>query len=149
MTSSKLALDDFLPYRLSVADNAVSQVIARSYAEHELKPQEWRVIAVLAEDGKLTQQGIVARTKMDKVTVSRAAQTLAGRELVERKPDPQDARSLVLSLTPAGRRLHAKLAPAALALEAEVLAGFEPSEVERLHEMLRRVEEAAEAILRR
>ncbi len=147
-TDTDLDLDEFLPYRLSVASNAVSQVIARSYEqEFGLKPPEWRVVAVLAQEGQLSQQGIVGRTNMDKVSVSRAAQALAERGLVSRKTDPQDARSLRLSLTAAGERLHARLAPEALRLEASIVEGFTPSEVETLKEMLRRIQAAAERIV--
>lgn len=148
MTKASLVLDDFLPYRLSIASNAVSQVIARSYeAATGLRMTEWRLVAVLAEDGELTQQGLVLRTKMDKVTVSRAATGLARRELVRRVPDPADARSLLISLTPKGKALHAELAPSALALEAALLQEFTEEEVEQLPSLLRRLEARANRIL--
>jgi DNA-binding MarR family transcriptional regulator len=148
MPRNDLDLDDFLPYRLSVAANAVSGVIARSYETlFDLKPPEWRVVAVLAQEGELSQQGIVGRTNMDKVSVSRAAQALAERGLVVRNPDPQDARSLRLSLTAEGERLHRRLAPTALELEARILEGLDAGEVASLKAMLRRIQAAAEGIL--
>ena len=77
---TRLRLDDFLPYQLSVTSNAVSSVIARTYESlFGLKIPEWRLIAVLAEEEGLTQQALVQRTEMDKMTVSRAAQGLAER----------------------------------------------------------------------
>lgn len=148
MAHDELRLDEFLPYRLSVAANAVSQVIASAFEErYGLKSQEWRVIAVLAEDGERTQQGIVARTNMDKVTVSRAAHSLVEKGLVRRVTDPADARSRRLSLTAAGRRLYGKVAPEVLRLETRVLEGLGAREVERLHQTLRKIQQAAEAIL--
>jgi len=142
----RLALDEFLPYRLSVAANAVSQAIARSYEAEGLKTNEWRVIAVLAAEGEQSQQALADRTRMDKVAVSRAAQALAARGLVRRRPDREDARSLLLSLTPAGRRLHARLAPEALRLERALIEGLDPAEVERLEALLRLLEERAAAL---
>ena len=69
-----LRLDSYLPYRLSVASNAVSGLIARAYEDRfGLTIPQWRLVCVLAEEGGLTQVQIVARTVMDKVTVSRAA----------------------------------------------------------------------------
>src|SRR5246127_1165453 len=80
-----LKLDAYLPYRLSVASNAVSGLIARAYQDRfGLSVPQWRLICVLAEDGGMTQGQIVARTVMDKVTVSRAAQELLKRHLVAR-----------------------------------------------------------------
>lgn len=148
MPKANLVLDDFLPYRLSVASNAVSQVIARAYEERlELTRHEWRVVAVLAEDRELTQQGVVGRTQMDKVTVSRAAKALEKRGLVSRAPSAEDARSLILALTDQGRLLHRRLAPAALQLEAKLLSGLSSAEVAELKRLLERVELAAKDLL--
>jgi DNA-binding MarR family transcriptional regulator len=150
VASPRLKLDDFLPYRLSLASNAVSQVIAQSYEElFGLKMPEWRVVAALGEDGELTQQEIVGRTKMDKVMVSRAAQVLERRKLVRRQPNAEDARSLRLSLTPAGRELYARVVPEALEFEAKVLEVLSAQEVSELKGLLRRLEEAAARALAR
>ena len=148
MPRAKLVLDRFLPYRLSVASNVLSQVIARAYeSSHGLSMQEWRVIAVLGEAEHLTQQGIVAKTKMDKVTVSRAARSLEERGIVRREANEDDARSLWLSLTAEGRRIYVKVIPAAVELEREVLQGFTAKEVAALEGLLVRVEEAAARVL--
>lgn len=150
MPPPKLVLDDFLPYRLSVASNAVSQFIARAYEdEHGLSMQEWRVMAVLGEGGELTQQDIVGRTKMDKVTVSRAARSLEDRGVLRRAPNAADARSLRLSLTAAGRRIYERVAPRTRALEREVTGGFSAREVSALKELLARIEAAADEALGR
>jgi DNA-binding MarR family transcriptional regulator len=100
---------------------------------------------VLAEDGGLTQGQIVARTVMDKVTVSRAAQGLLKRRLVGRSEHP-DGRSHVLALTAEGQRLHAEIAPLALAYEAALIAGLAPEEVTLLKRLLSRLQTAAGAL---
>ncbi len=143
---SRLALDDYLPYRLSVASNAVSRVIARAYeSRFGLKIPEWRLVAVLAEDGERTQLELIARTAMDKVTISRAAQALVERGLAAQTQDARDGRSRRLKLTPEGLRLYDDVAPAALAFERELFAGFETGEVDRFKDLLRRAEAAARA----
>ncbi|WP_257456327.1 MarR family winged helix-turn-helix transcriptional regulator [Archangium lipolyticum] len=150
MTRSHLKLEEFLPYRLSLASNAVSQVIARAYEEHfGLKMHEWRVITVLAENDELTQQEIVGHTKMDKVTVSRAAQVLERRRLLRRVTNAEDGRSLRLSLTAEGQKLYARVVPAVLELEAEVLEGLGEQEIAGLKDVLRRLEAAADRVLTR
>ncbi|HEY3812464.1 MAG TPA: MarR family winged helix-turn-helix transcriptional regulator [Caulobacteraceae bacterium] len=141
---SRLKLDDYLPYRLSVASNAVSRRVARAYeTRFGLKTPEWRLVAVLAEDGELTLLELMSRTAMDKVTVSRAAQGLAERGLAAKTHDERDRRSRRLALTAEGQRLHAEVAPAALAVERELLADLTPQEVETLEALLVRVETAA------
>ncbi|KRB52158.1 MAG: MarR family winged helix-turn-helix transcriptional regulator [Pseudomonadota bacterium] len=142
-----LQLDAYLPYRLSVASNAVSGLIARAYEDRfGLSIPQWRLICVLAEDGGKTQQGIVARTGMDKVTVSRAAQGLANRRLVERSDHHADGRSHLLNLTREGVRLHVEIAPLALAYEAALIAGLAPAEVALLKRLLGRLQAAADAL---
>jgi len=140
----ELVLDAYLPYRLSVASNAVSDLIARAYQDRfALAVPQWRLICVLAEDGGLTQGQLVARTVMDKVTVSRAAQGLLRRHLVSRSEHQADGRSHVLTLTTEGTRLYAEIAPLALAYEAALIAGLAPDEVALLKRLLARLQSAA------
>lgn len=142
-----LKLDAYLPYRLSVASNAVSGLIARAYEDRfGLTVPQWRLICVLAEDKALTQVAVVARTGMDKVTVSRAAQGLSRRRLVARSEHHADARSHMLTLTVEGARLYAEIAPLALAYEAALIAGLAPSEVALLKRLLLRLQTAAGAL---
>jgi DNA-binding MarR family transcriptional regulator len=139
-----LKLDAYLPYRLSVASNAVSGLIARAYQDRFGLPiPQWRLVCVLAEDGGMTQGQIVARTVMDKVTVSRAAHGLLTRRLIGRSDHQADGRSHVLTLTPEGARLHAEIAPLALAYEAALIAGLAPEEVTLLKRLLGRLQAAA------
>ncbi|MDB5431663.1 MAG: MarR family transcriptional regulator [Caulobacter sp.] len=138
-----LVLDDYLPYRLSVASNAVSKLIARAYEDRfGLSIPQWRLMAVLAEQ-PLTQQAIVTRTAMDKVTVSRAARGLAMRHLVGRTAHADDGRSHHLALTLEGQRLHTEIAPLALAYEAALLSGLAPADVALMKRLLLRLEAAA------
>jgi DNA-binding MarR family transcriptional regulator len=142
-----LKLDGYLPYRLSVASNAVSRLIARAYEDRfGLTIPQWRLIAVLAEDGPLTQQAIGARTVMDKVTVSRATQGLVKRRLVQRAPHDIDGRSHRLALSKAGSRLYAEVAPVALEYEAKLLEQFDPAAVEGLKQLLVHLEQVAEKL---
>jgi DNA-binding MarR family transcriptional regulator len=144
MAPPRLVLDDFIPYRLSVTSNLVSDVIARTYeALFGLSIPEWRLVAVVAEGDGITQQAIGATTRMDKVTVSRAAIALAGRGLMARRPHPEDRRSHLLSLTEAGRQLYAAVAPKALALEEQIFSRLEQEEVAAFLATLRRIEAAA------
>lgn len=139
-----LKLGDFLPYRLSIASNRVSGAIATAYqALFGLRIPEWRLIAVIAEGGDMTQQAICRVTRMDKVTVSRAAIALVDRGLARRSPNADDQRSHHLSLTDAGRTLYDDVAPKALAIEQQIFAGFDRDELARLREMLDRLEAAA------
>ncbi len=144
MAAKTLILDEFLPYQLSYTTNLVSDVIARSYgALFGLKIPEWRLIAVIAEDSGVTQQDICLRTRMDKVTVSRAAISLADRKLIKRVTHPGDGRSRHLTLTEAGGRLYQEVVPKALELEAQIFGALTADELAEFSRLLKRAREGA------
>ena len=142
-----LRLDAFLPYQLSIVSNAVSGVIARTYESlFGLRIPEWRLIAVVAEEEGLTQQALVARTEMDKMTVSRAAQALVTRGLVSRVVHGTDKRSNTLALTPAGQSLYAQISPKALELEQRLLETIGKRELKQLKTTLAKLKAASDAL---
>ena len=142
-----LKLHEFLPYRLSVVSNRVSAAIATAYDRlFGLKIPEWRLIAVIAEGCGITQQSLGAATRMDKVTVSRAAQALVDRGLVARAPNTGDRRSHLLALTATGRQLYDQVAPKALELEAAIFGALDAAERSALSAVLDRIEHAADRI---
>ncbi len=119
-----LELEHFLPYRLSVLSNTISQGIAREYhSRFGLSITAWRAMAVLARydrDG-LSARQVADRTAMDKVAISRAVSKLVVRGLVSRTLHQDDRRRSVLALTPKGWSIHNQVAPLARRYEREVL----------------------------
>ena len=144
MSSKRLRLDDFLPYRLSITSNAVSDLIARSYrTRFGLKIPEWRVMAVLGEVESATQRELVSSTAMDKVTVNRATKVLDDRGLVGRAPNKADGRSHHLALTAEGRALYDEIVPLALAIEEQLVSVMGAGESEKLSETLKKLGQIA------
>ena len=144
MVDTSLRLDAFLPFRLSFTSNLVSERVAGTYRTlFDLSIPDWRLVAVIAEGEGVSQQAIGGRTRMDKVTVSRAAIALTDRGLLERAPNPDDKRSHLLRLSVAGRELHAAVAPKALELERVIFANFSQAELDGFTAMLRRIDAAA------
>lgn len=120
-----LDLEHFLPYRLSVLSNRISQDIARLYADRfGLGVTEWRVLAVLGRYPGLSASELAERTAMDKVAVSRAVASLVADGRLTRDTHDADRRRSVLELSDEGRRVYAEVAPAALAYERRLLANF-------------------------
>ena len=132
-----LELERFLPYRLSVLSNRVSQAIADLYAERfGIGTTQWRVIAVLGRFPGLSANEVAERTAMDKVAVSRAVASLLDKGLLQREVHASDRRRSVLDLSRTGRRMHARIAPLALEIERSLLAGLGARERAQLHALL-------------
>jgi DNA-binding MarR family transcriptional regulator len=127
-------LEDFLPYRLSLLSNTVSQGIAQIYQEdHRLSIPEWRVMAVLGRYPGLTASQVCERTVMDKVTVSRAVKLLLDKQLVQRLTHAEDRRKRPLQVTrPHGRKLLEEIIPFALDYQAALLESLTPAELRLL-----------------
>ena len=141
-------LDDFLPYLLSVASNAVSARIAEVYRNRfGLSIGEWRIMAVLGEGPGLTQRELVGATLMDKVAVNRACKLLEGRALVVRSPHPEDGRSHRLALTQEGSRIYGEVMPLARQIERQLVAGFSEDEYETMRDLLARLRRQAAHIV--
>ncbi len=136
MTSPVFKLEAFLPYRLSVASNAVSKRIAKTYAPYKLSPTQWRVMAVLASRAGMTARAVADKTGMDKTTISRAVNKMLERGLVRRSPSQIDGRSAPLSLSRAGQAMFAKIAPLVLAQERELKALFSDAQLRQLEDFL-------------
>lgn len=133
-------LEDFLPYQLSVASNAVSARIAEQYrSEFGLKMTEWRIMAVLGDGEPLTQRRLVGLTLLDKVAVNRACKVLEDRGLLSRAPNREDGRSHLLTLSETGRAIHSRVMPLARAIESELFAEFSNEERAQLHTLLKRI----------
>jgi DNA-binding MarR family transcriptional regulator len=144
---SQLILEQFLPYRLSILTNTVSNTIAREYRVlFGLRVPEWRVMAVLGRFGPLTASQASDRTAMDKVTVSRAVSRLIEQKLVRRAPDHADRRRSILKLTPKGVRTHRDIVPIAQARETELTEALTPNERRNLDKLLAKLQRRASEI---
>ncbi|MEL7198950.1 MAG: MarR family winged helix-turn-helix transcriptional regulator [Pseudomonadota bacterium] len=144
-------LEDFMPYQLSVASNAVSALIAERYRKRfALKIPEWRVMAVLGNRHEMrvgvTQRELTEVTLMDKVAVNRACKVLEDRGLIERLPNVEDGRSHLLALTAEGRGIHLEVMPLAQQTERELMDGLAPDERKAFRAMLERLRQRAGAL---
>jgi DNA-binding MarR family transcriptional regulator len=142
-----LRLERFLPYRLSVLANRVSQAVAWRYeAQFGLTIPEWRAMAVLAREPGATATDLVARTAMDKVAVSRAISRLVAAARVSAEADKDDSRRQRLALTEAGAAVYREIAPMALEIEARLLGALSPAEAAALDALIGKLDDAARTL---
>src|SRR5690625_5292493 len=88
-----LELEHFLPYRLSVVSNHISQTIANAYAERfGISITEWRVLAVLGRYPALSANGVAERPATDQVAASRARARPHQTGVNRRETPPRDPR---------------------------------------------------------
>lgn len=132
-----LELEHFLPYRLSILSNHISQTISGLYGQRfGLAVTEWRIMAVLGRYPELSAGEVAERTAMDKVAVSRALARLLERGLVQRDTHGSDRRRSVLELSPVGYTVYDEVAPMTLECERQLLANLDETDRAQLDILL-------------
>ena len=141
-------LQNFLPYRLSLLTNTVSQGMAGSYTQkHDINITEWRILAVLGRYPGLTASQVVEKTAMDKVAISRGVKSLMSRKLLKRQTDPNDRRRRRLYLTNRKcQKVMEQVIPQARQYEQRLLEALDPEETEALLLILDKLQQKSEAL---
>ena len=80
----------------------------RQEAGEELSPSQTAALATIDRHGPLTPSELAVRERIQRPTVTRIVALLEERGLVQRTRDPQDGRSSLVALTPAGSDLLAR-----------------------------------------
>jgi DNA-binding MarR family transcriptional regulator len=106
-------LDDYLPYLLQRADQLLSARLHERLAEQRLQTSEWRVLAVLADDGPLPVGTLTRRCLLPQPTTTHAVSRLEERQLVRRRSTADDGRRRIVELTATGKRTAKRLLTAA------------------------------------
>jgi len=80
----------------------------RQEGGEELSASQTAALATIDRHGPLTPSELAARERIQRPTVTRIVARLEEGGLVQRTRDPQDGRSSLVALSPAGRRLLAR-----------------------------------------
>ena len=108
-------------------------------AEHGLHVGQEMVLIELWENDGLRGGELAARLAVEPPTVTKMLRRLEGCGLVERRPDPSDARSFRVYLTDRGRALEGPVAGCWERSEERLLTGFGEEERRTFYELLVRV----------
>lgn len=148
MRTAPEALRALLSYRLQRAAFYATRPAYQAFGrEFGVTGVEWRLLANLAGPGPVSLAEVAAEADVQVAQASRAVAGLVARGLVRRATDPDDARHLALSLTPAGRTLLRRLHARAEALNDAVAAGLDARERRTLLALLDRVAEGGRALM--
>ena len=141
-----LCLEKFLPYRLSVLSNRVSNAIAQAYGTRfDLTIPAWRVMAILGRFPDLSAADLVEQTAMDKVAISRAVSSLLKNDYITRSEDPSDRRRQVLNLSELGREVYERIVPLAQQYENDLMSSLTAEEREQLDSIIEKLMDRAQA----
>jgi DNA-binding MarR family transcriptional regulator len=131
-------VEALLPALLSRATrmSLYGQVLAG--AGLDLDPALYPVLACLERSGPAAVGTVAAELGVDRSTMSRHALQLEGAGLASRTVAVTDRRLTVITLTPAGRRMAARLRSRLVSRLADQTAGWPPEDALRFAELFER-----------
>lgn len=129
--------------------------LARSYQAFEaysgahvrslgLTPAQFDIVATLGNTQGMSFKELGEKTLITKGTLTGVVDRLEAQRLVRRSASPEDGRSMIVSLTPAGERLFDKAFAAHLAHLRQALGGLDAGKLARIEAALRGLREAFE-----
>ncbi|WP_424536355.1 MarR family winged helix-turn-helix transcriptional regulator [Sphaerisporangium viridialbum] len=113
-----------------------------SFAEHGLEPWEFDVLTTLRRSGEpyeLSPGALLRATLVTSGTMTNRIDRLAAARLVRRRPDPEDRRGVLVSLTDLGRERVDQAFADLLRRERDLLAGIDPGDQRTLASLLRTI----------
>lgn len=133
-----------------VLENQVGHLLRRAHQRHaaifqemigdpQLTPLQFAALVKLDDLGEVSQNELGRRTAMDAATMQGVIKRLLARGLIDRKPDSEDRRRVVLSLTEEGHRVIAAAMPNGHAITDETLAGLNEAERRSFLSLLKRL----------
>jgi len=134
--SSLRGFNRSLPMSLLRAREAVMKKFSPALKEHNISPQQWRVIRALEDENGLEMTLLSERCYLLMPSLSRIIQNLDQRGLVSRKPVSTDQRRSAIFLTAEGQRLFAEISPKSAERYQYITEKFGPGKLELLYELL-------------
>ncbi|MBV9166577.1 MAG: MarR family transcriptional regulator [Solirubrobacterales bacterium] len=124
--------------RLARLQALLSPRLEMVFARYGTRGADFAVIATLVRLAaeSVSQRRLASELGLSAGTVSLRIDRLVQRGLAERRPDPDDGRGALVSLTDRGRELFEACAPEHLANAHELLAGLSESERDDLAQLL-------------
>ncbi|GAA4317045.1 hypothetical protein GCM10023162_23840 [Klenkia terrae] len=104
----------------------------------DLSPHQVRALMVVGRTDGLRLSGLAEALRIAPRSATEVADALAGRELVERVPDPTDRRAVLVRLTDGGRRVLDEVRTARAADSRAALSGLPAADRAVLARLLRR-----------
>lgn len=110
---------------------------------HDISVTQCYALEALIRRGPSGLNELAAELYLDKSTASRVVATLERKKYVTRQRHPEDGRAVVLSASPAGRRLYERIRTDLVAETRLLLADFEPEVREGAARLILRLARAA------
>ncbi len=125
-----------LPVLLHRTREAFSSYFRPVFMQNDLTDPQWRILQLIQKHPEMDISELSRRSFLLGPSLSRILRDLAERGLIERHPDPKDARRAFHSLTPAGHEQIEKVLPCFDPIYADLDARLDREQVRELNARL-------------
>lgn len=145
MTVEESRLNTLISVKLNVVNVKISRQIGQAVQKLEnLRLPEWRILALLASAGALSQADIRVQIGMDKGQISRTVKNMLANNLVASENGSTKSRNVRLCLTDSGRAVHQRVDVLMEQRNAQLLTDLTTEEKQMFCDGLDRIEKAVD-----
>jgi len=126
---------------IELAEKQLKQIQRETIGEADLTPPQYFILTLLWERTGRPLKELAAAAHCSPATMTGIVDTLEGKGLVTREPNPADRRSLLVELTKQGRALRDST-PTLDRIFRSCCVGLEPDEVRQLSRLLKKLNES-------
>jgi DNA-binding MarR family transcriptional regulator len=131
-------LDEQIGFILRLVQQRHTTLFSECF-ENDLTPTQWAVISKLKQIGECSQNLLGRHTAMDVATIQGVVDRLKKRDLLISKPDPDDRRRVVLSLSGEGEALFQRRVKSAFEATEATLSPLNAAERRQLRDLLQKM----------
>jgi DNA-binding MarR family transcriptional regulator len=137
-------LDDHIFYLFTQIFGRRNRQLAAKLKPLGVTVPQWRILAVLNDRAGSTMNELADLTTVDRTTLTRALDRMVRDDLVARRSNAHDGRSVRLYLTPAGEKAFHRVLPGVQEQNERAMRGFSAAELTelraKLHRMIRNLD---------
>lgn len=125
------------------AEQATQQAKERALRDYGVTPAQQAALTIISEHDGISSAELARQCQVTPQTMNSTVARLESRGLVRRKPHPMHRTLIELRLTEHGRDVFERADARVSKLDAGLVAGLTPEELDTLKQLLERVTEAA------
>lgn len=104
--------DDCIFFQLAKANQTAARYWSKKIGPLNVTAVQGMVLTFLSEEDQVTSSNLGQRTQLDSATLTGILDRLEGIALVERRPNPEDRRAILIRLTKKGNNITGRIGEA-------------------------------------
>ncbi|GAB3495336.1 MarR family transcriptional regulator [Curvibacter fontanus] len=132
-------LESLVGYNARRATLVIVDAFLRNMAVYGLRPVDFSVLSLIAHNPGVTSRQLCTTLNIQPPNLVGMISQLQRRDLITRRPHPNDGRAMGLHLTPEGRKMMKQAEVTASELEEASTARLSPAERRTLMQLLKKI----------